>query len=303
MQYCRESFGGFADDKKICEEVEENGNGSKIRCEFEPSTQESILSEDKEVMHYHQNKSVYDEWEERRKLEEYRNAAYQQMMQNIDEKKINKRLQKNKNKLDQIIQSIKTKQTKSINQETIQANWQYDPSTIKEYSYVLKKQPKVFKTIRKNKKRPVKNLSEPELYSDLTRLGFTCTPPNLVICSMSSEQLTSISNFSIENNFGKIEFLSPVNLTNLDLQRTIKISKKMIEVYPDQFFKEKLNKPARGRRLNQPARLIYFDIRKPSKLDLSEFVQKLRIMSLQNGTLFEEYDAEKKTLQVLVEGF
>lgn len=61
------------------------------------------------------------------------------------------------------------------------------------------------------------------------------------------------------NKFGKVEFVEPVDLRNVDLSRIIKISQKKIEVYPDIYFSNE-EKPMVGEELNQPAFLYFFDM-------------------------------------------
>jgi len=50
---------------------------------------------------------------------------------------------------------------------------------------------------------------------------------------MTAEQLKSVSEFKVENEFGSIEFLGETDLTNVDLADAITIERCCVEVYDD----------------------------------------------------------------------
>lgn len=84
-------------------------------------------------------------------------------------------------------------------------------------------------------------------YPTLTNTSYSTLPALSHLHSLPLDSLSSIS-FSISNQHGSIEFLSKVDLRDLDLDSLINIQKTFIEVYP-------CKSPPIGTGLNVPARL------------------------------------------------
>ena len=55
-------------------------------------------------------------------------------------------------------------------------------------------------------------------------------PSMTEIFQMEREQLTKMKNFIIKNEYGKIEFLGEINITNINFDKDIMISKNKIEI-------------------------------------------------------------------------
>ena len=68
-----------------------------------------------------------------------------------------------------------------------------------------------------------------------------------LILKMTKEQLSKVEDFTIENKHGRIQFLGPTDLTDVDLARDVVIKARSVDVYPNTTppaVKSKLNKPA-----------------------------------------------------------
>ena len=83
------------------------------------------------------------------------------------------------------------------------------------------------------------------IYPILTDTSYKTVPALSILHTLSPTQLKQID-FSISNKHGEIKFLSKVDLSNINLDRTVKISETFAEVYPDA-------SPAQGTGLNVPA--------------------------------------------------
>jgi len=116
---------------------------------------------------------------------------------------------------------------------------------------------------------PSYKLAPVELIPKPLKEGYKMNPDYASLCRMSEDQLRKVSNFSIENEFGKIEFQGKVDLTGENLRDNIIIRHKEIVVYPEDF-----NKPPKGKKLNVPATVTLFDCF-PTKSGTEEFIKKL----------------------------
>jgi hypothetical protein len=63
----------------------------------------------------------------------------------------------------------------------------------------------------------------------LTNRAYTVTPD---ITAMSIEELKAVSGFSMSNQYGSVEWLEPVDLTNVNLDKVVMIEKCSVEIYP-----------------------------------------------------------------------
>lgn len=71
--------------------------------------------------------------------------------------------------------------------------------------------------------------------------------------SRNIKQLMSVENFTIENEFGRIQYMQPVNLTGLDLSEIIEIKQNSIRI-----FNKTNNLLNNGETLNAPAIITYY---------------------------------------------
>lgn len=84
-------------------------------------------------------------------------------------------------------------------------------------------------------------------YPILSNTSYSTFPALSYLHSLPLDELSSMS-FSIHNEHGSIEFLTKVDLRDLDLDYLVNIQKDFIEVYPEE-------SPPIGTGLNVPARL------------------------------------------------
>lgn len=82
---------------------------------------------------------------------------------------------------------------------------------------------------------------------------YSCSPSIADMALFSEEELQEVQAFAIWNEWGRIQFLCPVDLRGLRLEHLIKIEKRLVEIYPDD-----LNKPPRGEGLNLPTRIEFY---------------------------------------------
>jgi len=89
----------------------------------------------------------------------------------------------------------------------------------------------------------------------LTKPGYYTLPSLDQMKAMTLEELSSIPHFIIGcKNKGAVEFESPTNVINLNLDEIVKMNSRSIEIYP-----EDMAKPRRGEGLNKPATLTIYD--------------------------------------------
>lgn len=105
----------------------------------------------------------------------------------------------------------------------------------------------------KNQAPDVKSPTLAEVMPKPPKEGYITKPSWNEIKKMSIEQLKRVKNFTIENQFGIIEFLGEVDLTNVDLADVVSITHMEVEVYDEK--RHQNNYPERGTKLNIPAKV------------------------------------------------
>lgn len=92
---------------------------------------------------------------------------------------------------------------------------------------------------------------------------------------MSEGELQSVTNFSIWNENGQITWEGFVDLTGVDLGKTVEIEEDGVTVYNDEIFTKGLDYPEVGEKLNRPAtiKLYHVDIEIPSDQEEAEFFE------------------------------
>lgn len=88
--------------------------------------------------------------------------------------------------------------------------------------------------------------------------GYKTSPDFIQIHRMSEWELRNIRDFSISNSFGKIEWPGVTDLTEVNLEQCVNITKKQAEVYPESMESEGL-KPEVGQKLNKNAIITLHD--------------------------------------------
>lgn len=100
------------------------------------------------------------------------------------------------------------------------------------------------------------NEEENDFYPKLTKEGYFTIPDMKDLLNYAFESLTEIENFTIYNEYGKIEFDDFTDITFLNLDELVEISHGVIEVYPDA-----TKKPKIGNKLNKSATLTFYQCR------------------------------------------
>lgn len=133
-----------------------------------------------------------------------------------------------------------------------------------------------------------------------TREDFIFTPDFVDICRMTEEELKAVSNFSIENEHGRIDFLDTVDLRNVDFDRDVNIEHKYIEVYgnisPE-------HKPKKGEALNQSAQITFFNFKKKESMTSEKFLRILKNYAKKMKAELLGYDEENYEVSIVVNNF
>ena len=108
----------------------------------------------------------------------------------------------------------------------------------------------------------------------LTKENYFTLPDFDVLMKMSLNELEKVENFSIFNEYGKIEFQGFTDLTYVNLDISINIDFKLITVY------QNCDIPEVGQKLNKPAILHFFQFFVEEEIlqndkDFSNYVQLL----------------------------
>jgi hypothetical protein len=102
----------------------------------------------------------------------------------------------------------------------------------------------------KKKKKNKSELAPLDKIPVLTKPGYKTIPDYRNICRMTLDEIEHVKNFSIYNEYGRIDFEGETNLTNLNLDQIVNISKNSITVYQNEDLEFK---PPAGEGLNKPA--------------------------------------------------
>lgn len=114
--------------------------------------------------------------------------------------------------------------------------------------------------------------------------------------------MSKVSNFTVLNRFGKVEFLDPVDLRNLDLTKIFKITCKKIEVYPDIFYSDQ-EKPVSGEELNLPAYLYFNDMKPSVGSSFGKYFSKMELFVSRMNAELISYDSDDYVLKIKVNHF
>mmetsp|Transcript_6149 Transcript_6149/g.8673 ORF Transcript_6149/g.8673 Transcript_6149/m.8673 type:complete len:930 (-) Transcript_6149:35-2824(-) len=122
----------------------------------------------------------------------------------------------------------------------------------------------------------------------LTKKDYSTSPPMEQIQTFSHEQLSSVKNFSIiHTNYGKIEWLEPVDLRNQNLDSAVVIDRNTVAVY-DEMAEE--DKPPIGQYLNKQAKVtLNVPLRPGAKFEDQK--KKLENWANRRGVQFIDYNA------------
>lgn len=130
--------------------------------------------------------------------------------------------------------------------------------------------------------------------------GFSIKPNYGEICLLELWQIKNLSRFSIENKNGKIEFLDPVDLTEIDLSEIVTIKRGSVELYEENGKTNKKPKPKIGEKLNVSAKITLYKVFNKANSNNREFYEK---SCEKMGVEFSSYDQENGILVFKVKHF
>lgn len=125
---------------------------------------------------------------------------------------------------------------------------------------------------------------------------FYITSPTIeVLSSFPKSELMKIDHFSIENQYGKIEFLSQVDLTYTNIDEIISIHHLSLSVYSNHII------PPCFHKLNVPCRCELYDVVPPSEAlydsdSFNIFLEKMISLLKSSEARFLEYDLSQNLL-------
>ncbi len=132
-----------------------------------------------------------------------------------------------------------------------------------------------------------------------TNAAYSTEPGFALLLGMSEDELAAVEGFAVENCFGKIKFLGPVDLRGFDFDLLVYISRGKVDLYPEDVVSPE-DKPRLGEGLNVPALVTFYNIDSPKSADPESHWRK--VVGRRGGD-FVSYDANSKTLQFKVYGF
>mmetsp|Transcript_10253 Transcript_10253/g.15497 ORF Transcript_10253/g.15497 Transcript_10253/m.15497 type:complete len:981 (-) Transcript_10253:311-3253(-) len=142
----------------------------------------------------------------------------------------------------------------------------------------------------------------------LTKLGYITEPPIDILETMTDVELSSVHDFAvIRSGFGKIRWLGAVDLTNVDLDRDVRICERddtpSVEVYDD----TAVAKPPHTLNLNREARIILENVgpssTNPTQRQRALFIRRIRKSVEEIGAKLIDYNPDTRVWQFEVKSF
>lgn len=99
-------------------------------------------------------------------------------------------------------------------------------------------------------------LAPTEMLPKLTKPGYFLKPSEIQLARMTTAQLRSVANFTVCNQYGKVEFEGLTDVTMLDIDQIVQIESDFAAVYPPS---SDIAKPKVGQGLNKPAKVTLYN--------------------------------------------
>ena len=128
--------------------------------------------------------------------------------------------------------------------------------------------------------------------------GYRIRPSLVEMARMTVEQLRKIRGFTVENQFGKLEFEGDTNVLGLNLAEILKINHKEVIGYPDDC---EVEKPEIGMGINKPAVLTLYEYEVSGSQEKAE--SRIRTVCQRANMEFIHYDHNCQQLQVRIKHF
>lgn len=133
----------------------------------------------------------------------------------------------------------------------------------------------------------------------LNRQGYETEPSYFKICRMTEKELSKVPKFKVRNEWGEIHFFQPVDLRGVNLDDEINISRRMIDVYPNNS-----TKPAKGKGLNVAAQLTFYNFGLHSrKLSQAQIREKMAGWAESQFSQLINIDFEQDRIAIHVDHF
>ncbi|KAL4440760.1 hypothetical protein ABPG74_013741 [Tetrahymena malaccensis] len=145
-------------------------------------------------------------------------------------------------------------------------------------------------------------------YPFMNTSDYIISPPLEELQTYSLKELKNVHNFSVEGNFGKLEWQEPVDLTDLDIDKTIYIRDQQIQVYPEVEYASKY-KPKVGEGINNKCMITYKNASsiqrkiKSGELNLQTVIKCIKKQSDEQNVQFVKFDQKNLTWTILVDHF
>lgn len=130
---------------------------------------------------------------------------------------------------------------------------------------------------------------------------YTTMPSFKRLEKMSEEELKAVPNFTVISEYATLEFEDPVDLRSVDIDKTIKMSHKMVEVYPESEFGT--DKPRVGEKLNKSAFITFNNFNLSKQGSNSKFISRLKELAASMNATVIDVDKKNDTLKIYVEHF
>lgn len=136
------------------------------------------------------------------------------------------------------------------------------------------------------------------LLPKLTKPGYFCSPSIDEMKLMNEEQLKNIKKFSIFNEHARIDFMVPIDVTNLDLDKIVNINEKSVEIYPAIEFETSM--PTPGKELNQPCQITFYHLVKGPLKDVENFKRKISAFAKTMNASLKDVNQQNGTVTISI---
>ncbi|CAD8052701.1 unnamed protein product [Paramecium sonneborni] len=133
----------------------------------------------------------------------------------------------------------------------------------------------------------------------LTKPGYLC---NVNFDQKTEQELSSVQDFCISNQFGQVRWLTPCNLLYLDLDKIVELTQECINLYDSEIMHDYL-KPDNGNKLNKECE-ITFNLPANLKInDNEKFEQNLKYQAEGKNIEFIKFDSSNRSYTFKVQHF
>ncbi len=110
-----------------------------------------------------------------------------------------------------------------------------EQNLVEDYS-MLKEEELKLVSIDSQVRSQKQELVSEDLLPSLSNSGYSIQPSIAKLARMTEKELAKVENFLIQNQFVRIQFRAPVDLRQVDLDKTVRLSQLCVEMYPEEYF-------------------------------------------------------------------